>query len=713
MRQIWVGCILLSTAVSSAAVTLGRHSGAAVIGRPLDVRVQVLLAPGEDIGGLCIGSDVFYGDAQVPGSQVRSTPQKTTAEAEGFVRIQSFQAVNEPIVTVYVRAGCNTPFTRRFVLLADPITEPAVQPAPTPATDGRVGAGSLASPERLPSVNAALAGGTAAGARGLSDAAPAAIVGEQQAVRAPSARPLADVQSAQPVARPPKPKAPSVVRRPVVPPAENTPRLQLEAVDLSLAIERDPVLKMSISLLSEPTTSDETRAAAALLWKAINASPEEILSDAQKLSVLETESKGLRDAENQSKAAIAELSSNLEAAKAERYMNWLVYLLGAALLLALMALAALWRRRDQASGADAVKAWWASEGGNKAEKAASKAAPEDLDVDLDLDLDLGRESSFGAYKRGAASAKGARKGQDSLSPLDESAPAPLREEKEKRDFAPSMIGASRSVATEELFDVQQQADFFVSLGEDEQAIQVLRSHLIESHEPSALAYLDLLKIYHRLGRKADYERSREEFNHVFNAGAPPFDQYSDESLGLEAYETAFGRIQALWPQPRVLDVIEQSIFRDPNDPDSEVFDLEAYRELLLLHAMAKDMIKRDVAAAHAPNDFQHTAVQPLKAAGKLIASAEGAGGRDTEPFDTAPPASPRLGLDVDLNDLSEFSAFEASLPEVSVLVEPTAQPEPPPRSAGREPMDNLIDFEMLDFMTDEDVKPAPKPSDKA
>jgi hypothetical protein len=53
---------------------------------------------------------------------------------------------------------------------------------------------------------------------------------------------------------------------------------------------------MSISLLSEPTTSDETRAAAALLWKAINASPEDVLSDAQKLSVLETESKGLRDA---------------------------------------------------------------------------------------------------------------------------------------------------------------------------------------------------------------------------------------------------------------------------------------------------------------------------------------------------------------------------------------------------------------------------------
>jgi len=709
VRQIWVGCILLSTAVSSLAVTLGRHSGAAIIGRPLDVRVQVLLAPGEDIGALCIGSDVFYGDSQVPGSQVRSTPQKGTQDADGFVRVQSFQAVNEPIVTVYVRAGCSTPFTRRFVLLADPLTEPSVQPAPVPGTQARLSPGASAAPSRLPSVNGFSSDGSAA-AVGGSDGVSSGADGPQ-AVRPLVSRPLGEARPTPPAVQPPKPRVPSVVRRPVVPRADPTPRLQLEAVDLSLAMERDPVLKMSISLLSEPTTSDESRAAAALLWKTINASPEDILRDAQKLAMLEAESRGLRDAEAQNRATVAELNSSLETAKAQRYMNWLVYLLGGALLLALLALITLWRRRDQAAGANAVKAWWASEGASKADKAALKAEPVDVDVDVDLDLDLGRESSFGAYKRGVGPSKGSRKTQDSLSPLEESAPAPLVDERDKRDFAPSLIGASRSVATEELFDIQQQADFFVSLGEDDQAIQVLRSHLTESQEPSALAYLDLLKIYHRLGRRADYERSREEFNHVFNAGAPPFDQYTDESLGLEAYETAFGRIQALWPQPKVLDVIEQSIFRDPNDAEAEVFDLEAYRELLLLHAMAKDMIKREVAAATAPNDFQHTAVQPLKAAGKVIPGSDAAGGRDTEPFDTAPPASPRLGLDVDLNDLSEFSAFEASLPEVPMLVEPTAQPDPPPKSAARAPQDNLIDFELLDFMAEEEKLPQ-KPADK-
>lgn len=88
------------------------------------------------------------------------------------------------------------------------------------------------------------------------------------------------------------------------------------------------------------------------------------------------------------------------------------------------------------------------------------------------------------------------------------------------------------------------------------------AHLDESHEPSPLAYLDLLKIYHELGRVQDYEALRADFNMVFNAGAPPFDEFAQRSRGLESYETAFSRIQALWPEPRVLDVIERSIFRD-------------------------------------------------------------------------------------------------------------------------------------------------------
>ena len=218
--------------------------------------------------------------------------------------------------------------------------------------------------------------------------------------------------------------------------------------------------------------------------------------------------------------------------------------------------------------------------------------------------------------------------------------------------------------------------------------------------PSRVAYLDLFRLYHQLGRHEEYERLREDFNLRFNAGAPPFENYSDDSKGLESYETAFGRIQALWPQPRVLDVIEKSIFKEPNDPDGEVFDLEAYRELLLLHAVAKEMIHRELTDLPEQVDFEHTAIKPLRAAAPRTTTsgfgpATDVGGM-TVPQDDVPHASPRLGLDVDLDALSEMSAFEASLPEVPVAIEPSAKPAPK-RGAVQED-GNLIDFEVLDFM---------------
>jgi tetratricopeptide (TPR) repeat protein len=268
------------------------------------------------------------------------------------------------------------------------------------------------------------------------------------------------------------------------------------------------------------------------------------------------------------------------------------------------------------------------------------------------------------------------------------------------------------VATEELFDVQQQADFFISLGEHEQAIQVLKDHLAESQEPSALAYLDLLKLYHKLDRKTDYQQARQDFNRLFNASAPAFDQYTDRSRGLESYETALSRIQALWPQPKVLDLIEKSIFREPGDLGAEVFDMEAYRELLLLHAIAKDVIRREKSDGLISGDFEHTAIRPLNAANNRAMAAAAAAQadlmRETLPQDALPAASSNLGLDVDLDELSEFSAFEASLPEVATPVQQTAKPAAAPGAAPDFDMGHLIDFDMPDLLLPDEGAGKPK-----
>lgn len=677
MRQIWIGSILLSTALSSSGATLGRYSGAVVIGRPLDVRVQAIVGADEDVASLCVHADVFFGDAQLASSSVRMSTQRSAPDAEASVRIQTTVPVNEPLVSVVLRAGCVSAFSRRYVLLADPLSEPAVVAGSQQGTP--VAPANLGTQSPLP----ALAAATPTRRGSPADASRSSDVTSKAGTETVASK----------LAKPVKPA--SVVRRPVEPAKDTTPRLQLDPVDLNLAIERDPALKLSLSLLSEPTSNEQERTAAAQLWKAINASPEEILRDAQKLSVLEAEAKGLREQETRNKAALQEMQGQVEQA---RYMTWLAYLLGGLLLLSLLGALFIWRRRGSSSSISGAKDWWAAGSVDKPKASSLKtgaAVASTQGVDIDLNLD--DESGF-----------------DDLKQMHEGGPerdAPVLSSTDRRDFPSSQPGVSRSVATEELFDIQQQSDFFVSLGEYDQAIDVLKNHLSESQEPSALAYLDLFKLYHKLGRRDEYKKLREEFNRQFNAEAPLFDQYTDESQGLEAYETAFGRIQALWPQPRVLDVIEQSIFRDANDTDAEVFDLEAYRELLLLHAIAKDMIKRDSFSLPPGSDFQHTAIKPLKAAGnKALASAvasESREGRATQPLDDLPHASLRLGLDVDLDALSEMSAFEASLPDVAVPVQATAKPVPPPGMRSSDvPDGNLIDFEVLDFMPPDDVPDA-------
>ncbi len=107
----------------------------------------------------------------------------------------------------------------------------------------------------------------------------------------------------------------------------------------------------------------------------------------------------------------------------------------------------------------------------------------------------------------------------------------------------------RPVNTEELFDVQQQSDFFLSLGQHDQAIAVLREHIAANPGTSALAYLDLLRIFHSLEREDDYTRLAEEFERVFNADVPSFDHFTETGKGLEHYRSALARIEALWPAP--------------------------------------------------------------------------------------------------------------------------------------------------------------------
>jgi len=69
----------------------------------------------------------------------------------------------------------------------------------------------------------------------------------------------------------------------------------------------------------------------------------------------------------------------------------------------------------------------------------------------------------------------------------------------------------RDVSIEELIDLEQQAEFFVVLGQDDAAIDLLMGHIRSSGGTSPLPYLKLLEIYRRQGDRESYERTRERF----------------------------------------------------------------------------------------------------------------------------------------------------------------------------------------------------------
>ena len=287
---------------------------------------------------------------------------------------------------------------------------------------------------------------------------------------------------------------------------------------------------------------------------------------------------------------------------------------------------------------------------------------------------------------------------------------------------------NRAVKTEELFDVQQQADFFVSIDQHEQAIELLRSHIAENSETSALVYLDLFNLYHQLNRPEEYDALRVSFNHRFNTQIPTFKLYTDKNLGLEAYQHALSRIEALWPSPKVLEVIEESLFRKP-DTKAEAFNLEAYRELLMLYAMAKDIISQEstvqvpmktfdllnglAESGHSqPLTFLSTAIQPLSARAELNHQVDD--GLNTVPLmpSVTPHVSVRLGLDIDLDKLNSLPSSTIDLPVITDMkyfnnVNPAAPNASAPLPAlDRAPLpsakipantDNLIDFAVFDM----------------
>lgn len=541
-----VGLALLCCAFDSTALTLGRLQGGAFLGKALNVVVPVQLDVGEDASSLCFEADVFHADTRQGSSrvQVEAGLQPRTAE----LRILSAAPIDEPVVTVYLRGGCaGQRTTRRYVLLTDLPVEAASVALP-----------SVSTPSPLTAPNEA----------GQSQPSQAVTAGAPTPQAAP-AGPSAKVKASRP-ARSVRLRMPARVQRGMATGALPPPGAALQPSKPARAggqarLQLDPLEYFSDRIANLEAPAPVTQESSALLT-------------AQRMEALETSVKTLQAVASQNEARLSDLKTRLQQAESERFAPAVVYALLALLFASLLALGWLWKRQRDARAAS--EPWWSDSLQVPAAAPASaldapdvtpapartaSAAPDAAALDVDL-VDL-NESGYDIFMAPEANEPTEQPGPESEAPLPALTPAPARQ-----------------LNFDTRLEVRQQAEFLMSLGQTDQALQILQRELEPGAPSNPFVCLDLLELVHSLGQRAEFEAQRTRFEQTFNARVPEFERFADQGRDLEAYPELLARITALWPMHEALEVIDAHLAAQAGP--AQPMDLAAYRELLLLHALA-------------------------------------------------------------------------------------------------------------------------------
>lgn len=673
----------LAASVASAA-GIGAGATGAVMGQPLDFAVQVRLEPGVPLEPQCVSAQVTVGDRRLPPPLVRTVVEMVGVDL-ARVRVITQQAIEEPVLDIDLTVGCQARMVRRFVVLADPPLQ-APQAALAPVAAETVPAVSDTSPRAAAS--------PAAPTRALATTEPQA---NTSGVTRRTARPRAAAEGkatprrvARAERRAAAARTAQAQLKPSAKPAAQPARLKLDMLETP----PDPQAKaVQDALEAVAQAASAARAAAS----AASAAAERITALEQTVAQLRSENKARSDLVMQLRERLAQVDST------NIWMLPLLLLAGAlAALAAWLAwrLAALQRVQQQAwraaslppaegvatdappsrqptspapfvtaqklkpaaAGAASVKAravpaWPPAAALPPAPDWASTAGPPTQPDSRDhARTQVLPEPRSDAPTQARADATGiGRPDPGAAASMERTDVLPPRAQAEQ--------GAPRDVSIEELIDLEQQAEFFVVLGQDEAAVDLLVEHLRTTGGGSPLPYLKLLEIHHRLGDRAAYERTRTRFNHRFNAFAPEWGEDLHGGRSLEDYAGVVPRLQQVWNRPLdAMAELEALLFRKSR---GELFELPAYREVLFLYSLARDLMDRE-----ATDTSSVDLLLPLSDGGEFGSTSpapfmglHGAPGEATADFDSRPTAPVDFDISAAERDNSIFGTLDELPPQ--------------------------------------------------
>ncbi len=567
MHQRLLTCLSVSIAAAfgsgaASAVGFGRASPSASLGAPLDFSVPLRLETGEILPDECVAAQVVAGDAALANGVVYATLE--SAGPARSLRVRTSVRIDEPILAVTVTVGCDVKVSRKFTLFADPpglsTGLPAVVAPPAVVADAPAALPVIA-PSAMPARPAAARAGPA-----RIDRAPTRKV-VRTAPKGDDALVPRSGSPAQVVATEPGPAAASKSSAP-----RSSARLRLDAPSVTFAADQaaEAAWQQREELLAA------VRAATTVAQVAADSASTRVAAMEASVEALKRDAKAQRD-------AVARLQQSLS--EADDRGRWTPWLLGA--VIALLG-AAGWlytrlRRAEKLKQSD----WWQAPAASGADAPAAVETPPP-------NPDVGSVSPAAPVQPLPAAPVSVPTAAPVVTAnVGGNAVAEDRSGGMTQHTQPLPAGfvvpdsPSRDVSIEELLDIEQQAEFFIVLGQDDAAVDLLMGHLRSTGGSSPLPYLKLMEIYHRRGDQTAYERIRVRFNDRFNAVAPDWSSDLNAGRSLESYPEIMSRIENDWSRPvDVMADLETLLFRTDGN---ELFDLPAYRDVLFLFTLARDV----------------------------------------------------------------------------------------------------------------------------
>ena len=629
-HSVLVLAILMMSA-PAWSLGVGRPQAASSLGQPLNLLFPVQLNPGETVTPECVRAEVSAGENPLASSGLHWQVEGDGSRVTG-VRLRSMQRIDEPIVSVQLSVGCPARLTRQYTAFIDPPGlngEPMVDPGPPTAATVSPALQALQESQPARPSDSASARSSAPRAGNELAIAAAATPGASSAER--PRRPSRRTTEASPGT---EGAAPSARSAPSREPRQSATR-QAPTRDARAARPVTPRLSLEpVEALQSPAPALLAAEAAASAASAAEDARQQMLAMQKQLADMQTEQK-------RSLAAMATLRQELQAAREQAASGGnasSVWVLGLSLLsLALAASSLLLWRSNRVQKREAGQ-HWLGDSRHDAQEAetvlppvatgpspftptdphsspaplmshlssdgpVASMAPSTIPMPLSLNEEPTRPaplmtSTPPAPPRPPARAPttAADDALDALAALDAMEPLSLRFDRGDTLPAPlsaDLGGGAVTVTVEELIDLEQQVDFFMVLGQDDAAIELLSSRLNHRDAAGGLPFLKLMELYQRRGDREAFDRVGARFADQFHARAPSWSDDLNQGEALETHEELMARLEAAWSDPEGSMSLLQDLLSNHQEYSGDL-GLPAYRDLLLLYAVARDRAEHEI-----------------------------------------------------------------------------------------------------------------------